>query len=117
MINDPKASLMYVECHAHLPPLFADVKKMMTDFFAFKPSALPNKRLPIVHLNDAEASFTHQMLPIIIDRGHRHIPDAFPMMKGQCRINGNIDGPVVHFHDGYDWIPTVVDGNCPANFH
>ena len=110
-------SLMYVECQPHLLPYeFANVKKIMTDFFAVKISDVPKGNFEINEGRAAETEFTYAVRPIVEAGKHRHIPDAFPLVNSLCRINGNTYGSVVHYHHYRYWMPTVENGVCPAIF-
>merc|ERR1740129_786983 len=117
MLKDPDARVMYIECQGFGANLLNDVRKMHTDFFAFKSSAMNGTLLKSSDIPEAETSFTRQMLPFIGKNQHRHIPNVYPVLRGSCRMNGNLMGPVFHFHDDFGWTPRVENGICPAYFH
>jgi len=117
ILNDIEASLLYIDCHPHLPPRFGNVRKIHTDFFGLKLSSLQDKSPLLTSRGDAEELFTAQMIPIIEKGQHRHIPDTFPLMPVFCRANGNPDGPVFHFQDEHGWVGDIKNGICPASFN
>ena len=83
-----------------------------TDFFALKMAALP-ANFHFTRGGNAERNFSNRIRKLIKDKQHtRHVPDAYPKRIGQCRVDGNRDGPVFHYH-----FIKVVDGVCPAKFY
>jgi len=117
MKNDANASLLYVECWFKKcqPP---KVCELHTDFFAFKPGALPKGQLETHPHLFAEKSFTIQMRPLIKANQHRHVPDAYPKRNRTCRIDGNLHGPVVHYHSSFIKVRRRLkkENLCPAKF-
>lgn len=115
---DDDASLLYIECLPHLLP---HRRKIHTDFFAVKISDLDEKELfkvdSMAATLGAEDRFTYQMRPILMFGKHRHVPNAYPLFNVNCRVNGNLDGPVFHFQDDYGMIPHIEGGRCPARFN
>ena len=107
IMNNAEASLLHIECLPHLHPTFRDTRKIHTDFFGLKPSALPEGQLLTTDGN-AEEIFTLHMIPIIWRRQHRHIHGTFPLTNSYCRVNGNPDGPVYHFQDDNGWVGDVL---------
>jgi len=115
--NDPEASLLYVECQPQLPPRFRNVRKIHTDFFALKLSAIPKGHLERDEMGrGAEIEFTYQMESLVNKGQHRHVPNTYPLLNNFCRANGNPYGPLFHWHDSRGWVLDVVNGVCPANF-
>lgn len=111
--KDVDASLLYVECFRNLD----HVKALHTDFFAVKLTSLPPGHLNEKNHWNAEYQFTERMQPLIEKRQHRHIPGAYPKRIHTCRIDGDPDGPVFHFH--YLKRKETLDlgsGHCPARF-
>ena len=112
--NDINANLLYVECLPHLRGLWRNVRKVHTDFFGLKLSALPKETLNETS-EYAEMLFSQQVAPLILKNQHRHIPDSYPAIPALCRVNGNPRGEVMHFHDNNGWT-ALENGTCPAHF-
>ena len=124
-INDTNATAILIDCTPEeldrnklTPKMRAwEGPLVQTDFFALKPSALPEDIF--VKKNDnfiAEKLFTNDIRePILKKGGQRFIPNASPMTGKSCRAgDGRLirDTPITHIHyDEKDQIDI-----CPIAF-
>jgi len=118
--NDANASLLYIDCVNRPSSKFYKPKLLHTDFFALKIKALRKGDLHKfrktatmldTRKETAETMFTTKMRSVIVKKQHRHLPDAYPLKYGICRVNGNRDGAVFHFQS-----VNLQNGICPAKF-
>jgi len=127
MINDKNAALLYVNClppgtepYRNLYPTDPITKKAIlihTDFFAFKPGALPKGQLETRNWLGAEGTISHQMTPLIENNQHRHVSKTWPRHHKHCRVDGNRHGPVFHYHSGFISLRRRLKMSlCPAEF-
>ena len=82
-----------------------------TDFFGLKVSALPPDFSFTLDRN-AEITFSNEVRKLILDREHRNIPDSYSGFPGRCRLDGDRDGSVFHYHT-----KKIIEGICPARFY
>jgi len=118
--NDADASLLYIDCAISSPdpkPICPETVNLIhTDFFGLKLGAIPKGHLEKSNAKNAEFGFTKKMASIIDNRQHRHIPGAYPKVHHFCRVNGNPDGPVFHYHSYNVTLPNINNWTCPAKF-
>jgi len=105
--NDENAGLLYVSCH---PATYPEVRGVQTDFFALKVA----DNLIDFNTNgsgNSEQFFSDKVKHLILNGQHRHIPDSYQPHYRHCRVDANINGPVVHFHTY-----KLKNDVCPAKF-
>ena len=69
-----------------------------------------------MHQPNFEFGFTKKMASIIERKEHRYVPGAYPKVSHFCRVNGNTNGPIYHFHTHNGSSPTLDNWTCPAKF-
>jgi len=110
MKNNKNAKLLYVSCRTAQYP---EVRGVHTDFFALKVADEPiNFDFVLTGKDNAEQNFSDKVNHIILHRQHMPVLNVYPLTEGHCRVDGNSNGPVFHFH-----IITVENGICPAKFY
>jgi len=109
--NDADASLLYIDCANSSGKLL-----IHTDFFAIKCKSIPSKHLETFVEPNFEFGFTKKMSRIIQQNQHRHVPDAYPKQHHFCRVNGNVNGPIFHYHTHNVSSPALENWTCPARF-
>lgn len=88
-IMNPNVDGIFIDCYNNSPGIL-----LHTDWFAFRPSALPNSTfLESNFSTNAETQFTYDMKPILDSKQFIWLPGARPFIHQNCHVFGDA---VVH---------------------